>query len=243
MMFNLNKTIEVHCYTWRKINAEEFCIKEMKPHRPKWFRDMGKMTGTKWNLPKLNIKHCHGILELFKRSFYLPLWTDLYIINEMHDINAISKDSYLIVSKHFDKANSQAPTLSEKHRNLKIDAPWIFDCDKDINFYITGASWDYINNDLFYNFHLPPAILDFKYQSCLNTQWLFPIPFTKEQETCISFQAGDPLYYITPLTDKKVKFISHCITKTEFFDKFDSLDRTTSFWSNAYARGKKLMGK
>lgn len=239
-MFNLNKTIEVHCYTFRKISADNFGVKEMKTHRPKWFKDTStKMTNTKWNIPQSSIKNCHGIINLFKQSFYLPLWTDLHILNETHGLTAKIKDPDTTTEKLLERENSQAPALSQYNRHIKIDAPWFFQCDKDINFYINGASWDYVNNSL-YNFHLPPGIVDFKHQHSINTQWLFPIPITKEQETCTSFQAGDPIYYLTPLTDKKIKFISHHISRMEYYNKFDELDSISPFWVNAYQKAKKL---
>jgi len=248
MMFNLNKTIEVHGYTYKKFNAEHFGVKEMITHRPQWYKKLPNKTqkkttlGNKWNLPTTSIKNCYGLINLFKQSFYLPLWTDLTLVNTIEDITAFvrNKSDTIVAGKHLKNNDSKAPTLSPHHRHIQVQSPWIFKCDKDINFYITGASWDYINNNL-YDFHLPPAIIDFKYQHYLHLQFLFPVPTGNQREAQIDLKAGDPILYITPLTERKVKFIIHSVTRNEFLQIGDDLDSFSQFWNNSYFRSKTLI--
>ena len=246
MMFNFNKTIEVHCYTSKKFRADHFNVKEMFTHKPEWYKRLSNkpqkktVFGNKCKLPAQSIKNCYGIINLFKQSFYFPLWTDLTLINTIEDINVIANKSTVIGGNHLEGTDSKAPTLSTHHRHLQIKSPWIFKCDKDINFHVAGASWDYINNN-FYDFNLPPAIIDFKYQHYLHLQFLFPIPTGNQREAQIDLKAGDPIIYITPLTERKVKFITHSITKNEFSQMTEDLDGISPFRHNSYFRSKTLM--
>ena len=196
--------------------------------------------GNKCKLPAKSIKNCYGIINLFKQSFYFPLWSDLTLINTIEDLNLIANKSTVIAEKHLEGNDSKAPTLSTHHRHLQIKSPWIFNCDKDINFHVAGASWDYINNN-FYDFNLPPAIIDFKYQHYLHLQFLFPIPTGNQRESQIDLKAGDPILYITPLTEKKVKFITHSITKDEYIQMEEDLDGISPFRHKSYFRSKTLM--
>ena len=233
MMFNFNKTVEIHCYTYNKFIADNFCVQEMKTTRPSWFKNLPKKSEK-----KSTMKSCYGFINLFKKGFVFPFWTDIEITNTIEElvVNYANQDTTNVLH-HLNPNNSSAETLSPQHRHAQIQPPWVFTSDKLIEFAVVGASWDYINNNL-YDFHLPTGIIDFKYNNTINVQMLFPKPTGNQRQSNIIFKAGDPILYLIPLTEKKVKFITHNITRMEYYDMIDNVDSKSHFFSNKYVRSR-----
>lgn len=233
-MFNFNKTIEVHCYMYSKYVVDTFNIKPMINHRPSWFKNIPKKLVHN-NIERPSFRNCSGYLEMYKQGFYVPLWTDLDIINKV-DGMMCDEAYHQLGSLDSDFGLQSLPTLKDHHRNIKIDSPWFVKCDHDIKFLLMGATWDYINNNS-YDFQILPGVIDFKYNHSPNVQMLLPIPMGNQRESHIKLKAGEPIMYLFPLTEKKVKFISHTVTEMEHRQMRIDHDCLSPYRKNRYQRG------
>jgi len=231
-MFGFNKTIEVHCYMYSKYIVDTFNIKPMINHRPSWFKNIPKKITFGDNIEKPTFRNCSGYLEMYKQGFYLPLWTDIDVINKVDTMKC--DYSYKQIT-NVESGLDSLPTLQTYHRNLKIDSPWFIKCDYDIKFLLMGATWDYLNNNC-YDFQILSGVMDFKHNHSINLQFLFPIPMGNQRESHIKFKAGEPIAYLFPLTEKKVKFISHSITEMEHRQMNIDSDCFSPYRKNRYQR-------
>jgi hypothetical protein len=165
---------------------------------------------------KTSFQSCYGFINLYKKGFYFPLWTDLELANLT---NTIAFDyalkEFTTHDMHLHPAEkSTAPPLSNYHKHFMLKSPFFFKCKEAINFLYTGASWDYVNNNL-YAFHIPSAVIDFKTQHYIQVQFLLPI-VNGFNESHLKFKAGDPIIYLMPMTEKKIKFINHALPVMEY---------------------------
>lgn len=218
-MFNIlrKKTVEVHCYTDNRTVFNLFQLKRAVDFYPKWWKDLPKFQD---RASFLTIKSCYGFLELYKRSFVLQLWSDFTAVpSEKSTISYgdqskedESNDHMKVLAPSEDFGFQFHPPSQYKgmvdtsiHDVIKLISPWKMVCNENTNFMVTDLFYNKpLAND---NFTILPGLLNFKYQNSINF-------FIRMKKTQIDFDVGMPIIMITPLTEKKIKFVHHLDMKS-----------------------------
>ena len=99
-------------------------------------------------------------------------------------------------------------------------------------------SQPFYNFDNHVNMTIPPAILNFKHQHALNVNVFFKKPENDKTER-FEMYAGQPLIYLTPLTEKRIIIKTHQVSEKEI----ENLFLRPIFFTNIYNKVKKLKDK
>ncbi len=247
-MFWRKEKVVVDCYTFRKSTVGMFSIQPLTKLKPKWFKDMPNFRqappapGSNRRFKVSNFKSCAGFINLFKVGFGIPLWADFQIINERSGLGVDYPDRFTTIESHldtqYDNHYDMATPLSDNHRHVKLDSPWLCFSEQDVDFLMVGATWNYVNNHL-YDFNIPMGTLNFKYQPSLNINIMFPRN-VDGREVQFEFNAGEVLAYLIPLTEREVEFRCHYITRSEWEQLHMDYASQTIFKRNLYYNMKRL---
>jgi hypothetical protein len=220
-------------YTDDKNLIDMFPPVEAKLNMPSYYKTMPAMV-KKPGLPKeiaelpdnafqmgATVRHCYGMNKFNQNGFIFPLWADYSIVIKEKEIHTFAASAQS-VSLH---KNEQAPGLLDPYHIVKFDSPWVFSCNKDIqfaflqNFYAT-------NSDLF---STPPGVLDFYNQHTSN---IFVLVNKQQTNKELLFKAGCPLIRLLPLTTEDIEL------KVEYVDNINSLKKppVRYFFANGLSR-------
>jgi hypothetical protein len=247
-MFWRKSKVIVDCYTFRKSTVGMFSIQPLTKLKPKWFKDMPNFRkappspGSNRRFKVSNFKSCAGFINLFRVGFGIPLWTDFQIINERAGLGVKYPDTYTTVEPHLepheDVEYNMATPLSDNHRHVKLNSPWLCFSEQDVDFLMVGAEWNYVNHHL-YDFNIPMGIVNFKHQASSNINIMFPRN-VDGRETQFQISAGDIIAYLIPLTERKVEFRCHYIPTVEWNQLHMDYESKTISARNGYFNMKKL---
>lgn len=225
--------IHLDCFTSDPYIHNFYPIQHSTKFYPEWWKRLPKSIRSDNDLyDHPTMKSCVGFIEYYKNSISIPLWSDLNIkvvdngnlIWQFADKKSEIKNHHVKQFTGFLKEN--------QYFHMKIISPWNFRTKKYVKW-----SWNYTT----YNFHEPdniiflPGILDFKYQTATNINFLIN---TRIKKT-IELHAGVPLLNITPLSDKKVKIHNHLVDSNELI-KIVNISYDSCF-INKYNHNKKIM--
>lgn len=202
---------------------------------PSWFKKMPatymKITEHGILHKQATIKTCSGILDLYKNSFSMPLWSDL-IINTKQDGNWA-----------YQYASSQSPDITDhdirqlpeinSYIHLKLSSPWLITEKTGVNFYFTDSFYNKM--DRWNDYKNVPAIVNYKYQHTSNINMFVP-----KVASTISIDAGTPIATLIPLTERDVVIKSHLISVEEWNRLKDSATHRQSF-TNSYEKAKNIV--
>jgi len=186
---------------------------------------------------KLNMRHCAGFIDYFKKGFMLPLWCDLALKigkkgTTRYQYRFSDNQSSLTVHS-FEQANNFLDVKEWQH--LKINSAWKIFCKSNVDFLLVKPGWEI---PLLEHFHYPAGVLNFKDNHALQVNM-----FAKRQEEDIEIilPFDMPLMHIIPLTERKVVLKFHIVTVNEFMriDQFPQI----SFHGAYYTAKKKLRSR
>lgn len=196
-----NKSITLDCYTSDRQAYEHAKIQQAGKFIPDWWKSLPK------DVPFPTMRQCAGFIDLYKKSFVLPLWSDVDI--------SISDDQYTWqYADHCSNAEGHSGAQfdgwvsEESNFHLKLISPWRLKCDKEVFFQWSDVSWD---GERVFKYTTPTAVVEYKYQHATNVNLLF----NKKVVQDIRLHHGTPLVFITPLTEKKVVLRHHLVSESE----------------------------
>lgn len=214
--------IVLDCFTFIDLYKTTFPPINSVDTYPQWFKSLPKNDFVNNNfvnaVPLKTMRRCVGILDFFRYSFTLPLWSDVIINTDKESYSYFFADNFSSIEMHNPR---QHGNFISHYNHLKFVSPWLFFCKRDVKFLVVQPSWNFIDNQLFNeNIFIVPGVVDFKYQHTTNVN-----AFITKKKNELKLNAGTPLLNFFPLTDKKIKIISHTITKQEFDSKSFSNNR------------------
>lgn len=213
MFWFKSKKVIIDCYTWNQMLIDEYSIKRAIKHTPSWWQDLPPAVYMKTDNFKSvspTTKKCPGFIDLYTRSWMIPSWSDMLITTtEIGEVAcSFPSESYL-------PGSIPHPTFQFKggfkdYIHLKLRSPWIcIDRNRtNTKFAYVGATWSLLDDVK--HFNVLPGVLDFTYNmgSHLNI-------FLPKMDAEYSIRAGTPLVHLIPLTDEKVEFKNHRVSKLE----------------------------
>jgi hypothetical protein len=213
----LDGPVYLDCYTSNPNAYKAARISSAIHHLPLWWKRLLPTVERsvmaelpKFKRPGSTMRHCVGLTDMFKKSFCIPLWSDLVIRLEpaMQDGYAWRyADGNSKLSEHaaFQRGDFMPP---EHFQHIKLDSPWYLHCDEDINFLFFDPFWpSYEGEEVAI---IPPGLLNFKYQPGTNVNMFIRKLPDEARDVTLKFNA--PLAFITPLTERKVVLRHHLVS-------------------------------
>jgi hypothetical protein len=241
MFWFKKKKLILKCYTTDPFAYSFAKIDWGKNFIPEWYNNLPVYNTWPNGLDYPTLRVCHGFKQLYKNSLVIPSWAHINI-----NIGPNSIDQaplfYWKTNTTFAKIHShpscQTTGFLDENRfiNFKIMSPWYLKCNQLIQFIMSDPIW---NRAGITDYSILPGILDFKYQSSTN---ILGILESKEQEREINFSPGDPLVFLTPMTEEDIVLEYHLVTYSELEKYFPDL-RVGVPNTNRYATRKKFINK
>lgn len=233
--FCRKKTIVIDCFTNRADVYEYSKIDYANKFLPKWWKETPVKTQLSF-FPEPTIRTCAGFTSLYKEGLIIPMWSDLAI-----HIAPIGQTSF---KWQFSDKQSTASTHSEAQRgnylpekeyvHIKIDSPWMLKSNKMVKWIWMQPSWNFDN---FSKIHIPPGIIEYKYQHGTNINMFIK---REVEESVVNINFGQPMAHIIPEADVNIELKHHLVSNEEY-DKLYQLHTNISF-INKYAKIRKCHG-
>jgi hypothetical protein len=215
MFFFKKKKLVVECFT-KVEQLANIGIPRASKFLPEWWKQIPKVNYIPNNLgvaiPNATMKTCAGFIDLYHQGNILPMWSELLI--------DVDETSYCY--QYSDTENFANPETHPKEQfvtdqykfehfhHMKLVAPWLLKCDKDVKFIAIEPTYNNIVND--YGIVYLPGVLDFKYNHGVNVNLLLPSYIRR-----IKMNFLDPLYHLICLDgDHNVEFKSILVDKIEY---------------------------
>jgi len=231
--FVKRSTIHLDCFTQLSHVHNFHPIQSATHFYPEWWKNLPKVNKTdkSW-VGEPTMKSCVGFIELFKNSVAIPMWSDLCIStdNEKKQFKWNFSDGQTKMNMH--NTDQFKNFVNGSYAHLKIISPWLFKTKNYVKW-----NWQYAT----YNSNVPdelillPGIVDYKYQVVTNINILINLCKTQT----IFLNAGNPLVFLTPLSDHKVKIHNHLVESVEY-EKIKSISHPSYFF-NSYNKKKKMI--
>jgi hypothetical protein len=204
-----------------------------KPERatkffPKWWKDLAK---NHKNSEQLDMTHCTGFLDLYKKSIIIPAWSYFFIeVGDSHySWSFIDGISHATEHAPFQRGEFRP---NEDYQHLKLTSPWLLECDEDDVF--VAFQEPFYSNDI-KGIQIASGIVEPKYMSAVNINMFFErTDETKKYE----FDIGYPLSQLLPLTEREFK-IEHLLVSEEEYKNRQPLKYQSKFAQ--YNRGTKIL--
>lgn len=238
--FSKGKPVYLDLYTNNKLAYDYFSVKATNKFVPEWWRELPAYhVDTDSGLKSASntyptAKHCPGIVDTFKYTFGLPLWSDLTIAakggGEAEVKYPISSENDFVYGSGYRRGEFYR---EGKYLHLELETPWQgVSSDTSVNWYYTPASWHYdaaITDNLWFL----PGILNFKYSHLTNFQLLM-----HDFNHSVDLAAGTVMMYLVPMTEREVIVRSHY--DPEYFHDLTPLSLKMSFM-NSYQKKQKFL--
>jgi hypothetical protein len=208
MFFTKQNKIIVDCFVVEPIIHDLFSIQKTSKFYPEWWKQLPNSYVSPNSLGETGtMKGCPGFTDLFTNSFTVPMWSDfkLRVDDQKHFVYQFADQKTGLVLHDRQQREGLMPT----HEHIKFIAPWQVVSKHDVKFVVMQPIW---NQNGLEQFITPPGMVNFKYQHNVNIN-LF---FKPDTPGVYTFEAGQPILTIVPLTEKKVEFKTHLVSESEW---------------------------
>lgn len=217
-IFKRRSEVVLDCFTYNYNAYNCFKIDQALKYIPKWWKDLPTDLMNKnmfvSETPASTMKGCTGFIDFYKNGFIMPLWTDIIINTSESNYSYQCADDKSLILDH--DAIQYNNTFKFLH-HLKLLSVWTIKCKEAINFMWNSPFWSNNDNEnIFNNVFIIPGVLNFKYQTNTNVNM-----FITKKPNRIFLEAGKPLVYLIPNTEKKITLKHHHVSKDEF-EKYQS---------------------
>jgi hypothetical protein len=157
------------------------------------------------------IKNCYGLTEYFKRSFTVPMWSDLVIDVSTETYGYYFAGGYMTdIASHPAEATNN--TFNNDFHHLKLLPPWLCQSKEDLNLLFIEPFWNHIVcPELVSNLFIQHGVVNCKYIPSVNINL-----FLRKENYRLELAHKMPIVHLVPLTDRKVKVTNHLVGEKEF---------------------------
>ena len=204
------KKIVLDCFTDQEHVIQTAPIAEATKHLPDWWKQLPStylITNTHIQFPSSTMKYCAGLIDYYKYSVAIPLWSDLLLKVKGTAFAWQFADSTSEIETH--DISQQATGLFNNHGHIKITNPWKLRTKENINWVWSYPLYGFSEENA--DIKVAPGSLNFSKQPGANINMFIPL----NQEKSYMLKHGQVLAHLTPMTDKKIKIVRHLIDKKE----------------------------
>lgn len=229
--FCKKKPITLNFYTAHKSVYEEAQAVSGIKATPKWWRSL---PNTAFNQEaghaQSTIKRCVAVSDFYARCIVIPLPCDLAaeigpIGSGMYRWASANVSTRIVVHPEFQRG-AFLPDANYQH--FKIEMPWSVTCDEDVEFAMTQPTMNFESPNTFL---IPPAVVNFKYQTGVNVNMFIPRTLDMQR---LTLEAGQPMLALIPLSDREVSVKHHLVSQKEL----EAVERNTVTFMGMYKRHK-----
>jgi hypothetical protein len=205
----IEKKIAIDCFTYDELVLQTAPVSHAIKHIPDWWKNLPNHYYSNQDFfPTATVRSCSGIVDYYKKSLAIPLWSDLSIKVDGGSYGWAFSDLKTVANIH--DIQKQATGLLPDHGHIKIQSPWFFKAKEDISWVWSQPiySFEEANVDI----KVLPAIVNFKQQQSTDINLLIPL----NQQKTYTVNHGQVLCHLTPMTDKNVIIERHLISKESF---------------------------
>lgn len=224
-MFNIfvkPSIINIDCFTDNATAFNNFAPDVASKFYPKEFKSLPNKINQKANhnpqskleVETPTIRMCNGVTDLYSNGFILPSWEKFTIeVNshgeQFHHSNTANA-SDTIVYQHHDRIQ-YGFELYSGWTHAKFLSPWLIEEKNGVKF--TWNMCDWHRTDLADKIRILSAVVDFKYQIQTHVNCFI------KNDSIITYDAGDPLVHLIPLSDKRIKLHHHLLDIEDWMKK------------------------
>lgn len=245
-MFFRKKEVVLDCYTTDPAIYKHAKITSGIKHFPEWWKELVP-SGSNWQkvhkersdfFGQKTMKNCPGFVNLYKKSFVLPLWSDLRFYIPSKPIKNYFEYSF---ADEYSKADYHSHEQHNNHysdddyQHVKIISPWFLKCDSDIEWVSMPPVWETINN--LESLKFLSGTLNFRHQNGTHVSLFIK---KEEEDLYIDIPCNFPLAFYLPLTERKIKVKHHLVSESELKKVLAEGVGTKKFFNRNYDNYRKL---
>ena len=230
--------INVDCFTSNPMLYNNYRIDKASKFFPDEIKQMPNYVDLKANhypdsklmqeLP--TIRKCIGVKDLFSYGYILPSWSDIKLeVTDNGDLfytDSVSSASGTLTLQQHDRIQ-YGSGIYKNRIHAKLICPWYLSEKNGIKFTWNMCDWN--RTDTADDIRILSGVIDFKYQHQLNVNAFI------RKGSIISYNTGDPLVHMIPITDKKEVFKYHLVDNSEYV----SMNRNTNI-ETSYSNHRKM---
>jgi hypothetical protein len=208
-------TITLDCFTYLESIALNYPIARAGKFYPEELNDIPKTITKKLSSNPhsnittdiLTIKNCNGLSDLYRNGIVIPAW-------DSFDIEVLGENNFLInnlsgtvkCEHHF--RHQYNNEIYKGYGHVKFISPWYIKETTGVKFVWMHPIWN--RSDNVSDISILPAILDYKKQHSTNVNAFIKLG------KIVSYNAGDPLAHMIPMSEKKIKINIHVLSTEEW---------------------------
>lgn len=207
------KKIVLDCFTYVSYAYDYAKIESAIKFIPKWWKDT---PGINTEINKATIKHCQGLIELYKRGIVLPAWFSMNI----NILEAGNPDIFIWESSNSNVDINNCHPQGQFNGfagadgiNIKLSSPWALKTKEEIYFSWSEPTWSIRN--LITNISVLPGVVNYKYQHATDINLFATLKDGTKQQVII--EPLTPLAILHPLTEKEIIIKNHLVSKDEWY--------------------------
>lgn len=203
-------TCDVAAHTFAPIQTSIKSIPAWFKSTPKTFKEPSEHVEY---IDRGTVKNCYGLVEHFKRSITIPMWSDL-VFN-------VSPEGYgyYFAGEYAESIETHLPqqtndVFSSRFYHVKLITPWLCKTKEDLHILFVEPFWNNIVcPGLVDNLFIQHGVINSKHSHSVNINL-----FLRKETYRLELAHKIPLVYLVPLTDKKVKIVNHLVGEREFLN-------------------------
>lgn len=204
----LTKPIVVDCFTAEQSSYDLFKLTPAMDRVPDWWKKTPATYPDSGVMPGRTLKSCDGFVNLYKRGFILPMWSDLAI--EIQNDGYRWQYSDMKSNADVHPTQQWATYVSDTvYGHIKLQSHWRMKSSTSLDWLYTSPSWSYKPNS---GWTVVSGVVNYKYSREVNVN-LF---LDKTKNRTIILNVDTPLVHMIPLTDRRVDLRHHLVTHEEY---------------------------
>ncbi len=213
--FFKRKKIVIDAFTDHSVAYEHFPIHKSTSFLPNWWRRLPiPKSHTLENsfTADTNMRHCTGMIDIYRCCHILPMWTDVRILVDPKGEPGVAwqfADKRSTAGIH---GETQHGTYIPKadYAQLKLMPPWVLESKENLQWIMFQPTYSF---DAPEKIIVLPGMVDFRWDKNVNVQVISPR--LEGRHNVVSIEAGTPLMAMLPMTDREVEFRHHHVTRYE----------------------------
>jgi len=171
------KKLVLDCFTFNELILQTAPIASAAKHIPDWWRKLPNgVPHPDGFFPVATMKNCIGMVDYYRHSVAMPIWTDLKI--KVDGENYFWQFSDFTTTAHVHEIGKQATGFCPSHGHIKILSPWHIKTKEDVNWVWSQPTYSF--EESLFDLKVLPGMFNFYFQHSSNINILVPLNQQKE---------------------------------------------------------------
>ena len=203
------KKVVLDCFTYDELILQSAPVTMAIKHIPDWWKRLSPSYMRESDfVPIGTMKNCIGMLDYYKRSVAIPLWSDLCInvVDEQYRWQFADNRTQALVHP----IDKEAKGLLPNHGHMKIITPWVFKTNQEVNWVWSQPTYSFEEDVA--DVKVLPAVVNYYNQTTTSINMM--VPLSKDKNYMLHH--GQVLVHLTPMFDNKVDVVRHLVSQQKY---------------------------